>query len=360
MPPPLPPRARANPASTFMTMDTTSISIEDAYVALGVAPGAPAPEVKAAWRRLASRWHPDRNPTAEAAALMQRINRAYERILHATGEDAAQAAPAGEGETPAGAAPGPVLRRRVRLGLEEAALGCTRALRGRVSERCACCDGTGTTGAMGACTHCGGSGQLRGSLWFGWLPTASRCPHCEGRGQAPAPCPDCGGRGRRTRRYERRVRFPAGLRDGDVLNAAPRSDDGFDGTLELHLRLRPHPFFTTDESDPTLLRCEMPVDGFAWLAEAWTEVPTLEGMQQMRLRRGRLAYRLRGQGLPLQRGGPERGDYLLGITPCFPETLSPRQQALLEKLAASAAPDGEPDAVRDWRRALAARAGEPR
>jgi len=336
------------------------MSIEDAYVALGIEPGAPAAEVKAAWRRLASRWHPDRNPSAEAAALMQRINGAYERILQAAGEDAAPAEPAARAEAADDATAGPVLRRRVRLSLEEAALGCTRTLRGRVTETCVSCAGAGTTGAVAACSHCGGSGQLRGSLWFGWMPTASRCPRCEGRGKLPAPCADCGGRGRHTRRFERRVRFPAGLRDGDVLNAAPRSDDGFDGTLELHLRLRPHRFFTVDDTDPALLRCEMPVDGFTWLAEGWTAVPTLDGTQQMRLRRGRLTYRLRGQGLPLARGSAQRGDYLVGITPCFPETLSPRQQALLEKLAASATPDGEPDAVRAWRETLAARASERR
>ena len=67
------------------------ISIEDAYVALGIPPGAPAGEVKAAWRRLASRWHPDRNPSAEAAALMQRINGAYERLMGARQDDDATA-----------------------------------------------------------------------------------------------------------------------------------------------------------------------------------------------------------------------------------------------------------------------------
>ena len=92
------------------------ISIEDAYVALGIRPGAPAGEVKAAWRRLASRWHPDRNPSAEAKALMQRINGAYERIMGAHGDDEATAQ-----AHPGTAAPTVVLRRRVRVSLEEAA-----------------------------------------------------------------------------------------------------------------------------------------------------------------------------------------------------------------------------------------------
>jgi molecular chaperone DnaJ len=309
------------------------ISIEDAYVALGIAPGAPAGEVKAAWRRLASRWHPDRNPSAEAAALMQRINGAYERILveHGIEDETADAAPA------AGSA-GPVLRRRVRLSLEEAALGTTRTLRGRVIEPCGACDAAGTIGATG-CTHCGGSGQVRSSLWFGWVPSSSRCGQCDGRGQVPAACADCGGRGHHRHRYERRVRFPAGVREGDVLNAhvSVHGADGVDGTLELHLRIAPHPFFTTDAADPSLLRCDMPVHGFTWLAEHWAEVPTLEGPQQMRLRRGHLTYRLRGQGLPRERGSAQRGDLVVTVAPRFPQTLSPRQQALVEELAATAA-----------------------
>jgi molecular chaperone DnaJ len=323
------------------------ISIEDAYVALGIAPGAPAGEVKAAWRRLASRWHPDRIPTAEAAALMQRINGAYERIMgaHRQGDATAQAGPAAD-------APGVVLRRRVRVSLEEAALGTIRTVRGRFIDRCTGCEGAGRSGTQAPCSPCNGSGQLRGSLWFGWMPTSTRCTHCDGRGHVPATCPDCAGRGHHRRHYERRVRFPAGLRDGDVLHADADAG-GVDARLELHLRVAAHPFFTVDPADHGLLRCEMPVDGFAWLAECWTEVPTPEGPQQMRLRRGRLTYKLRGQGLPVERGSAVRGDLVVSVAPSFPDTLSPRRQALLEKLAADTSADAEPGALRAWREQLA-------
>jgi molecular chaperone DnaJ len=323
------------------------ISIEDAYVALGITPGAPAGEVKAAWRRLASRWHPDRNPSAEAKALMQRINGAYERIMGAqAGDDATAQA------QPAAAMPAVVLRRRVRVSLEEAALGTLRTVRGRYIDTCRACEGAGTSSAPSPCAHCKGTGQLRGSLWFGWMPTSTRCTHCDGRGQAAAPCADCSGRGHHRRRYERRVRFPAGLRDGDVLHADANAD-GIDAALELQLRVAAHPFFTTDAAQPGLLRCEMPVDGFAWLAECWTEVPTLDGPQQMRLRRGRLTYKLRGQGMPVERGSGVRGDLVVTVAPSFPDTLSPRRQALLEKLAADTSAEAEPDTLRAWREQLA-------
>jgi molecular chaperone DnaJ len=222
---------------------------------------------------------------------------------------------------------------------------------------CAHCDGVGTLDASVACTPCGGTGSLRSSVWFGWMSTLAPCPQCDGQGRVSAPCGDCHGAGRHSRRYQRRVRFPAGARDGDVLSAdaAGPGADGIDGTLELHLRVSEHPLFTVDEADSSLLRCQMPVDGFAWLAETWTDVPTLDGAQQMRLRRGHLTYRLRGQGLPLERGSAQRGDYLVTIMPRFADTLGPRQQALLEELAANAGGDDEPADLRAWRRAVSDR-----
>lgn len=336
------------------------MSIEDAYVELGVAPGASPSDVKAAWRRLVSRWHPDRNTSADAAALMQRINGAYERILLASagddddGDDAGTAAGA-PAAPPRHQAAGRTVRRRVRLTLEEAALGCTRVLRGKLAQACVRCDGQGALAAAATCAHCRGAGRTHSGLWFGWLSTPSPCGHCDGRGETQPPCPDCTGTGRQAKRYRRSVRFPAGVRDGDVLcaDARGRGAGGFDGTLELQVQVAAHRFFVIDDGQADgLLRCELPVDGFAWIAEAWTEVPTLGGLHQMRLRRGRLVYRLRGQGLPLERGGQRRGDCVVTVQPVFPETLGPRQQALLEQLAASTDAPHEAEPLRAWRRTL--------
>lgn len=328
------------------------MSIDLAYAELGLPPGASESEVRAAWRRLVSRWHPDRNRSADAVDLMQRINSAYERIrLSASAGGAAPPASA-----PA-AAPARTLRRKVRLSLEEAALGCTRVLRGRLSDPCGACAGAGELHPAAACPRCQGSGTVRSSAWFGWLPTQADCSACAGSGRVPRACPRCAGAGRVDGAYRRSVRIPPGVRSGDLLSAAARGDapDGFDGTLELQVEVATHRLFVP--ADDGTLRCEMPVDGFAWLAGAWIDVPTLAGLHQMRLQRGRHAYRLRGQGLPLERGGRARGDYLITVLPSFPERLSARQQALLDELAQ--APDhggegAEAAPLRAWRRTLQA------
>jgi len=320
------------------------LTIDDAYVELGLVPGASETQVKAAWRRLVSHWHPDRNPAPGAAASMQRINAAYERIrLTLLGE-------AGDGRATA-ASSGRTLRRRVRLTLEEAALGCLRVLRGRLVDPCAACAGAGIAAQAATCAFCHGSGSTRTGLWFGWLGGTARCTHCEGAGSTQRACAACEGSGRLESSYRRQVRLPAGVRHGDVLSAdgAGSHRGGFDGTLELQIDVTPHRFFAP--ADDGSVRCEMPVDGFAWLAEAWVDVPTLGGAQQMRLRRGRLVYRLRGQGLPLERGGRERGDAIVTVLPTFPDSPSPRQQALLEQLAATADP-GAAAPLRDWQRTL--------
>jgi molecular chaperone DnaJ len=101
--------------------------------------------------------------------------------------------------------------------------------------------------------------------------------------------------------------------------------------LELEVTIEPHPLFTLDSDG--LLRCEMPVNGYAWMSGRWVEVPTPTGMQQMRLNRNAMTYRLSGQGFPTTLRGP-RGDYLVKIVPAFPEQDDPEQEALLEQLIA--------------------------
>jgi molecular chaperone DnaJ len=102
--------------------------------------------------------------------------------------------------------------------------------------------------------------------------------------------------------------------------------------LELEVEIEPHPLFSLDEEG--VLRCEMPVNGYAWMAGRWVDVPTPGGLQQMRLNRDALVYRLRGQGFPATLRGP-RGDYLVKVLPVFPAQPDAAQEALLDQLIAS-------------------------
>ena len=319
---------------------------EVAYAELGLSPGASETEVKAAWRRLVSRWHPDRNPTGHAVERMQRINRAYEHISrwHA---DALDSAASPQDQPSPAAGPSRTTRRRLRLTLEEAALGCVKSIRGRLTHRCAPCDGHGRHVLEGTCPACDGAGKLMRSRWFGWLPLSEPCDACGGDGLAWRACTHCAGSGRRTVAYRRNVRIPPGVRHGDVLSAEGAEDDDA-GMLELCIEIVPHKLFAL--GDDGILRCEMPVDGFAWAASRWIDVPTLNGLTQMRLQHGRHAYRLRGQGFPVARRG-EPGDYIVTVVPTFPPALNAAQEALLDRLIAAGADTGP---VRAWTRKVQA------
>lgn len=327
-----------------------------AYAELGLRPGASGREVKAAWRRLVSEWHPDRNPSARASERMQRINQAFaalQAVFEAPPtEDAAppppppppapppQAPPRGARSAPPApppaAAPARVVQRRLVLSLEEAAAGGPRPVRGRYTAQCLRCSGTGHGSTATPCRPCDGSGTVREAQWFGWVATRAACAACNGTGLAHETCPACSGAGRfADARYAATVAVPPGARNGDVLTVrTPASPPGA-GDVEVQVRLsvRAHPFFTLDDADGAV-RCTMPVDGFAWLASGWVDVPTLAGVHQMRLKRGHLDYRLKGQGFP-QPGTGARGDLRITVEPLFPPQLGPDQQALLDQLAAS-------------------------
>ncbi len=351
--------------------------IDKAFAELGLTPDATAHEVKAAWRRLVSRWHPDRNKGADAVARMQRINRAFEAIRQAGAHKSA--APEGAGDQapePAGAdeagssdpsddreasagkgpeAPARTLHRRVRLTLEEAAFGCTKVLRGKVTDDCPDCDGAGYRVLGGHCPQCHGSGAIRQPIWFSWVGVPAECDACHGGGIARQPCGACAGSGKtETRRYKVAVRFPHGVRDGDVLGVAGRrgKPGAPPGDLSIRVDVLPHALFQLDP-DGTV-RCDMPVDGFAWLANRCIDVPTLAGLQTIQLQRDQVVHRLAGQGFPVERRGA-RGDQLITLSPIFPLRMSPDQQILIDQLiATTTGADGKPSdqRLRGWNEAL--------
>lgn len=351
---------------------------DDAFAELGLGSDATEREVKAAWRRLASRWHPDRNTSADAVARMQRINQAFEEIRSAGFPAPRQGAEDRQPE-PSRAAPEPAaeddlpprrrpIHRKVKLTLEEAAAGCIRTLRGRMTHACASCDGAGHQVLGGNCAHCGGSGAVARRSFFGWPGAMSECSACHGGGIAQRSCPDCEGAGTQARTYQLKVRIPPGLRHGDLLHVDGRRARAHPppADLELRVELLAHPFFELD--DDGTVRCEIPVDGFAWIAHRAIPLPTLAGLRSLDLRRDRLSYRLPGAGYPGARGGP-RGDQVVTVKPIFPEQLSADQQALLDQLIATSSGAGAAgiderlrgwnQSLRAWERALAARDRRP-
>ena len=313
----------------------------DAYKELGVDPTVSDAELKAIWRRLVAAWHPDRNATVGASRRMQHINKAYQHIRQLRDGQSDGTDDGGNTETPAeqprtSAAPEPdghtrTYVRKVALSLEDAILGCTRTLSGRIAHTCGACVGKGQGVLAKACPTCRGSGAVRKAALFGWLWNEEPCSDCGGDGRHRESCGACGGTGELTVAYRRRVRIPAGVRDGHVLSVPASRHGEMEIDLELEVTIELHPLFTLVGGG--LLRCEMPVNGYAWMSGRWVEVPTPTGMQQMRLNRNALVYRLSGQGFPTTLRGP-RGDYLVTVVPVFPEQDDPAQAALLEQLIA--------------------------
>lgn len=326
------------------------MDVDNSYNELGLTANATDAEIKAAWRRLAARWHPDRNRSPAALREIQRINRALEEIrksrraVHAVGaggdtgsDDGSRAeSRSGSGERDAGSAkPERILQHVVRVTLEEAMAGCLRDVQGEVVDDCGECDASGLQKEAGACRACGGAGRVRQQLWFLWACAFVECGACRGQGVTREPCVACDGTGKAPpRRYRCRVQIPPGARDGDQLHVPARvRQDGERGeVLSIRVELQPHEFFGL-EGDGTV-RCELPVDGFAWIANRWIEVPTPAGLQQMRLRRGHLVYRIKNEGFASIPSGP-RADCIITVVPLFPEEFSTGQEAQIDGLIAT-------------------------
>ena len=325
---------------------------DHAFAELGLPPDATEREVKAAWRRLVSQWHPDRNASASAVAKIQRINQAFEAIRRSrldagpddTGPedvdagDDTQATPEADTRPPR-----PPIRRKVKLTLEEAAAGCIKVLRGKVSQTCAACEGAGHQVLGGNCRQCGGSGAVtKKSGWFGWPGAPVECDACLGGGIARRPCPTCNGNGKLDDGdYKVQVRIPHGVRDGDLLHVDTRRSrpNPPPADVEIAVQVLPHAFFQLD--DDGTVRCEMPVDGFTWIANRTVQVPTLTGWQMLQLNRDRLSHRFEGQGFPTQRRGV-RGDLVVTLLPVFPAQLSTDQNILLDQLIATSSEAAQP------------------
>lgn len=314
--------------------------MSDAHALLGLAPGASSAEIKKAFRRLAMRWHPDRNPDPAAVEHFKALRAAYETLTAQLAED-------------------DVLDIELAIELETAFTGGMHIVELAAHAACPVCAGSGEEVLRHTrlCGHCHGSGRLRTASGL------SPCPHCAGRGYlSRQPCSRCEGSGRVTAIEHFEVELPAGIADGDSLRV--RARPAADGTatareLRLQLRVAAHPLFRLHGRD---LHLERPVSALLMLAGGALELPTPGGRLTHELASGPAGareLRIPGAGLPA-RGAQPAGDLIVQLVPILPAAPDADMRALLAQLEALCAADRsrqQPDVALWERRWLCDAAG---
>jgi molecular chaperone DnaJ len=363
----------------------------DYYEVLGVERRAGGAEIADAYRKLAIKFHPDKNPgNAEASDRFKEAARAFEvlsndelrarydryghaglqgggrhefndlsDIFDAFGDlfGGGMFGGGGGGRRANRARQGRDVFSSVSLSLVEAARGATKAIQFTRHEQCGTCDGSGAKKGTKpqACEYCGGHGQVIQSAGVFRLQTT--CPSCRGAGSViREKCPDCGGEGLTMEQVERRVTIPAGV-DRDVRvrlagEGEPGANGGPPGDCYCVIEIEEHPFLTREGRD---LHCEVPITFSQAALGATVEVPTLDGPKPLAIGRGTQAgdvVRVKGLGMPEVRGRGI-GDLHVHMHVEVPKTLSPRAEQLLRDLAAE-----EQKAVSPKRSSFFARLGE--
>jgi len=303
----------------------------DHHSILGVAPGASPADVKRAYRRLAMRWHPDRNADPAATEHFKRIREAYDQLVAVDAPEEAKTDDADpETETGESVARAADIRLNLEISLEEAAAGCRKTIDYTRGKACPTCDGSGEAGMTRTrfCAACHGSGRVRDAQ-----RVLATCADCAGRGFfSERICPDCGGSGRETAGVSLEIRVPPGMLPGDELRLAGQGEAASDelaaGDLFLTIVIRSHPLYQLRGRD---LHFSMPVSALALLAGGEIELPSLAGVLHSTLAAGDPAareLRLAGKGFP-GRGKYPAGDLVVQLQPVFPGQLNARQRKLL-------------------------------
>jgi molecular chaperone DnaJ len=337
----------------------------DYYAILGVARDAGDGELKKAFRQLALKHHPDRNPGDEGAEeRFKAINEAY--AVLSDPDKRAQYDRFGRVDLPPGGVDvggfgdlfedlfegffggggrgggrrgrgrrGDDLRYDLELSLEEAAEGLETKLQIPRLETCEVCRGSGVEPGSKKveCPTCKGRGQLR--FQQGFLTVARTCHQCGGEGQITKnPCKECSGEGRISREKGLKVRIPPGVDEGAQLRMTGEGEGGLGGgppgDLYVVLHIRAHEFFTRHGND---LGCPLPLTFAQAALGAEVDVPVLGGVAQLKVPAGTQNgdhLRLRGKGMPALHGRG-RGDAVYGVVVEVPRRLTARQRELLEE-----------------------------
>jgi|UniRef100_E6QS00 molecular chaperone DnaJ len=353
------------------------MSKRDYYEILGVNRDASDDELKKAYRRLAMKHHPDRNPdNPKAEELFKDAKQAYETLTdsqkraaydqygHAGVEHGAGGFGGGGAGNPFadfgsmfgdifGAAAGGRghsahqrgndLQYNLEITLEEAARGTDTQIRIPAQEECGTCHGTGARPGTDpiTCTTCAGHGQVR--MQQGFFSMQQTCPKCHGTGKIiPTPCTTCHGTGRIKRQKTLSVRIPAGVDTGDRIRLSGEGEPGLNhgpnGDLYVVVHLKPHAMFQRDHND---LHCEMPISFATAALGGEIAIPTLDGHANIKIpaetQTGKV-FRLRGKGIRGIRASAP-GDLMCHLVLETPVNLTERQKELLRELESSTQSD---------------------
>lgn len=359
----------------------------DYYELLGVGRDASDSDLKKAYRKLAVKYHPDKNPgDAQAEAKFKEISEAYDvlkdadkraaydRYGHAAFKQGGMGNAGGGmggmgghdpfdifreafgggggggdggifeeffggggGRSAGGAQHGADLRYDLEISLEEAAKGTEKEIRYRRPVGCKKCSGSGAEPGSGkkTCPTCGGAGQVTSNR--GFISFRQVCPTCQGAGQTiENPCGDCRGEGRVMDSSTVKVRIPAGVATGSKLRSAGKGEAGHmggqSGDLYIIIHVKEHELFERHDND---LFCEVPIKFTLAALGGSISVPTLFGKGSLKIPAGTqtgTTFRLREQGIPALRGA-RKGDLLIRVQVEVPTKLTGEQRAKLEDYA---------------------------
>src|SRR4051812_30933030 len=350
----------------------------DYYEVLGVTKTADADEIKRAYRRLAMKFHPDRNSgdgKAEAEIKFKECSEAYEVLCDpqkrarydqyghqgVTGQHdfshmdvsdifsmfdeifgGGLGGGFGRGAThqrAARTARGYDLETQVELTLAEVASGAEKTIEFEKQDTCETCKGTGAKAGTQpiVCPQCGGQGRVAQQGFGGMFRMVTTCPNCRGRGSVVKEhCRSCGGSGKQLRKRVVTVKIPAGVHEGQAVRITGEGEAGEAGApagdLHCYITVRPHPIFSRHNND---LVCQVPISFTQAALGGEIEVPTLKGSEKMNIPAGTQhgeVFKLKGKGLPDIRSN-RSGDELVQVMIEVPKKLTESQKQLLAQFA---------------------------